>query len=368
MHVRTMRPSGPHELPQKRRKIPWARLILILAIAGVLGYIFVPRYLSIGADGVVMGQLVPVAPLFSARIDSIAVQCGQSVTKGQPVAIVTNFLLQGQYEQDNQRMSADLVTQQIAQSQGLTEALAAEASALERYQSAVYETRKLETIKDAYEHTFEAGAIGRLPYEEAAADWRAAVAEQQSLQSLWEQAHDRVARVKSEDGNLEKSYANQVAVSDDLKNQVHAQALFAPVSGRIVQCDGEPQAIIEAGTAIYKIFSPKRAYVLAYFDPPATARVHVGDKVAVSIVGFPTRIEGRVVVIYPTLSRLPDQLTRFFWQHQQWSEYRPIKISIPTMDNNLTDQLAYDAQVHVEIQQHMLPWQSRTVETETALR
>jgi multidrug resistance efflux pump len=363
MHVRTLRPPGPQELPRKRRGFPWARVIFTLVILGVLGYIFVPRYYSIGADGLVVGNLVPVTPLFDARIDTIGVQCGQSVSKGQAVAIVTNFLLEGQYQQDYQKAISDLTTQRIAQNQGVTEAIAAEASAQEHYQSAAYETQKLALVKDAYQKTYEQGAVGRVAYEQALSDWQAAVAEEQSLKSAWDQARQRVDRVEAEDANLVQGYANQVAVTNDLKNQVQTQTLFAPVTGRVVECDGQPQAIVVAGTPIYRIFAPDRAFVLAYFDPKATEGVHVGDKATVSILGIPDKVEGRVQVIYPTLSRLPDQLTKFFWQHQQWSEYRPVKIALPKMDAGVTQALAYDAQVRVNIQRHALPWQNGSVET-----
>jgi multidrug resistance efflux pump len=363
MHVRTLRPPAPQGLPRKRRRFPWARAILVAIILGVLGYIFIPRYFSIGADAVVMGNLVPVTPLFDARIDTIGVQCGQGVYKGQPVAIVTNFLLQGQYQQDYQRAMSDLTTQRIAQNQGVTEAIAAEASAQEHYQSAAYDARKLGLVKDAYEKTYEQGAIGRVAYEQAVGDWQAAVSEAQSLKAAWDEARERVKRVVNEDANLVQGYANQAAVTNQLENQVQSQTLYAPVTGRIVECQGQPQAIVVAGTPIYKIFAPDRAFVLAYFDPKSTGEIHVGDKATVSIVGYPDRVEGRVQVIYPALSRLPDQLTKFFWQHEQWSEYQPVKIALPRMNSDLLEALAYDAQARVNIQRHALPWETKPVET-----
>ncbi|MDE2571446.1 MAG: HlyD family efflux transporter periplasmic adaptor subunit [bacterium] len=355
--VRSLRPIVPRELPRPRRGFPWARAILIVTIIALCTYVLLPRYLNLIADGLVEGDLIPIAPLFRARIERSFVQCDQVVREGQPLAAVTNFLLEGQYAQDYQKAVDDLRAQQIAQSEGLAQARIAEATALERYQSSVYDARKLEIMKDAYEQTYRQGAIGRLAFESARADWNAAKAESNGLRDIWSQAREHSRRIQAENAQRVAGYANEVALLGDLKSQVHSQTLGAPVRGRVVECAAQPQAIVDAGTPIYKIFAPNRAYILAFFAPNVASSIHVGEPAKVYITGFPAPVAGNVTAIYPSLAKLPDQLTKYFWQHQQWSEYRPVKIVLSQVRRNVRERLTYDAQVRVEIRRRALTWQ-----------
>lgn len=358
MITRSFRSPGPIVAVTPRRGFPWARIILVLAILGVAGYLIVPLYLNFSADGVVEGDLVPVAPLFRARIDRSIVECGQQVHAGQALAVVTNFMLEGQYEQNYQKATDDLRTQLITQNEGLTGARIDEATAREKYLSSTFATRRLETLKNAYRQTYEQGAIGRATYDSAVADWEAAKAETDALHDIWAQAQEHTRRIEAENAQRVAGYANQVALIGGLRNQVGSQVLAAPVGGRVVECTAQPQAIVEAGAPIYKIFATDRAYVLAFFSPNTVSHLHVGQIAQVSISGLRARATGKIVDIYPNVAKLPDQLTKYFWQHEQWSQYRPVKILLSQTPADVRLQLTYDTQAHIEIKRHSLPWRT----------
>jgi multidrug resistance efflux pump len=357
MYVRTLRPPSPKPIPPPRLGFPWARVILIVAIIGVILYFALPWYFNFTAQGVVDGDLIPVGPIFRSRIEQTLVQCNDMVGEGQHLAVVTNFLLEGQYTTAYQKAVEDLRTDQISQSEGPAQARIAEASARQAYLSSVYDARKLEITKNAYEQTYRQGAIGQVAYEGARAAWQAAVAESDGLRDVWSQAQERTRRVQAESAQRVSADSKSVAQLEGLMGQVRTHVLSAPVQGQVVECAAQPQAIVEAGTPIYKIFAPGRAYVLAFFGPSAVTSLHVGDAASVSIAGISGEREGKIAAIYPTLSKLPDQLTRYFWQRQQWSEYRPVKIALVQTDPDFQRQLTYDAQVQVRITRHKLPWQ-----------
>jgi multidrug resistance efflux pump len=355
MYLRSFRPLALPGPPPKRRRFPWARLILIAVICAVAAWIFVPRYLSLNAQGIIEGDLVPVAPLFNARLSDRMVYCDDTVRQGQPVATVTNFLLEGQYDQDYSKTVTDLSTERIAQVEGLTEAQIEYASARERYSSALYDAQKLKITADAYENTYKEGAIGQVAYQTALADYQAAVAEANSLKQIMDDANERVNRITQTNAAQIAGSQNELAVVNGLKNQVHAQTLAAPVSGTIVYCDNaKPENIVDAGAPIFKIFDPTRAYVVGYFDPGTAPKVHDGQRAIVSIPGFDKSVEGRVVHVYPSLEALPDQLTRYFWQKEQWSEYRPVKIKLYNVTPEIREELTYNSQVHIRIPQRSL--------------
>ena len=359
MYLHTLRPPSLPPPPVKRRwRFPWARVIVITAIAAIVAYFVVPRYFTLAADGVVEGDLAPVAPLFSARLASRLVQCEDSVRQGQPLAVVTNFIMEGQYAQDYQKASEGLSTERIAETEGLNQALTDEATASERYSAAASQARKLDIVKDAYERTYRQGAIDRVAYETARADWQAAVAQADSYRSMLVASQEHVQRVRDEDAERIAGYEQEAALVSDLKDKVHAQTLSAPISGRVVDCTAQPAQVIEAGTPIYKIFAPSRAYVLAFFEPKTAQRVRLGAVASVHLAGNDTPLEGRVVAIYSSLSKLPDQLTRYFWQKDQWSEYRPIKIKLLNVEPQMLQELTYDAQVAVTIPQRASVLQS----------
>ena len=352
MYLHTLRPPALPPPPiQRRWRFPWARVILITAIAAIVAYFVVPRYLTLAAYGVVDGDLIPVAPLFSARLSSRLVQCEERVRRGQPLAVITNFIMEGQYAQDYQKAVEGLQTERIAAAEGLSQALTDEAAASEKYSAAAYQARKLEIVKDAYERTYRQGAIDRVAYETARADWQAAVAQANSYGSMLVASQEHVQRVRDEDAERVAGYEQETTLVSNLKDQVHAQTLSAPVSGRVVECTAQPAQVIEAGTPIYKIFAPSRAFVLAFFDPKTAQRVRLGALASVRLSGDDTPMEGRVVAIYSSLSKLPDQLTRYFWQKEQWSEYRPVKIKLTNVSPQILQELTYNAQVAVTIPQ-----------------
>jgi multidrug resistance efflux pump len=121
------------------------------------------------------------------------------------------------------------------------------------------------------------------------------------------------------------------------------------VTGDIVDCIDRPQNVIEPGTPILSLFQPNRAYVVAYFDPNAVAKVRVGQTAEVKITGVPHSVQGRVAWIYPNLTALPPDLTLFFWQHVQFSQYRPVKILLDRLPALDRQQLYYGAKARVSI-------------------
>ncbi len=73
MRLRSWRGTTPlSESP--KRPFPWARTLLILAVVGLIAYIFLPNYFYLRADALVQGNLVPVTPIYRVRVDNLLVQ------------------------------------------------------------------------------------------------------------------------------------------------------------------------------------------------------------------------------------------------------------------------------------------------------
>ncbi len=349
MRIRSWRGSTAVASSTPRRRIPWARIILIVAFFALLAYLLVPAYYFASADALVEGDLVPVTPIFRARIDRLMVQCDDRVHAGQKVAVVSNYLVQAEYEQQYQQSISELGLSQIALDQGGAAATTEESADLAKYQAADIEARRLHDVFTNYDAAYRAGGIPRVEWESKRQDWLAAVSTSEGLRQVWQHASEHVQRVNSDNQTRVASDARNSERQASLAKRVSAEALTAPVSGFVMNCKLRPDNVVDAGAPIFDIFSPQRAYVIAYYNPGDLEHVHIGQHADVYVAGSKRPIDGRVVSVYPDLAKLPTQLTRFFWQHVQWSEYRPVRIALDHVAPAVRAQLYYDAQTRVRI-------------------
>ena len=341
-------PSGP----RRGRRFPWARILLVAAVIAAAAYVFLPRYFNVTADGLIEGDLVPVAPIFRARVDRSMVDCSATVTRGQPVATVSNFLLEQQYAADSQKLQDAARDARVSDVESVAQAKVELETERMQAASAGVDAAKKRSIFEAYDRSYRAGAVGEMSWESARFDWQNAQAQIRGNDAIIAQTQERIARLADADQHRIGSLEAEATQASGFGSRVRAQTLYAPISGSIVDCAARPEAIVEAGTPLYHIFSNERAYVLAFFDPRSVAAIRLGQKADVRIAGTPGALEGRVTAIYPTLAALPDALQRYFWQHVQWSEYRPVKITFANVPRRLRGDLVYDAQVKVAVPQH----------------
>jgi multidrug resistance efflux pump len=325
------------------------RVSLVLLVVAILVYLLLPGYFFVSADALVQGDLVPVTPIYRARIDRLFVSCDQRVRAGQKLAVISNFLVQADYQREYEESLTSLDLSKIALDQGVAEARTEEEATREKYIAAVATAHRLELTFKSYDRAYKAGAIARVDWDAKRGDWQAAVATADSLKEQVARDEQRVQRVIVD----QKA---KIAVDEEasqreqgIVQRVGSETMLAPVSGYIVDCKMRPDNVVEPGAPVFDIFEPRRAYVLAFFNPASLDKVHIGQRVDVQVTGLPKKVLGRVVGVYPDLAKLPDQLTRFFWQHEQWSEYRPVRIALDTLPPALRDQLYYDAQTHVRI-------------------
>jgi multidrug resistance efflux pump len=348
VRIRSWRGTTPVST-SARRRFPWARVLLIGGAVAIALYLFVPTLFFVSADALVQGDLVPVTPIFRARIDRLLVKCDDRVDRGQLVAVVSNFIVQADYEQQLQQSVASQSLSQIALDQGVSAARTAADAAEEKYVSTKADADRLGEVFVGYDRAYRDGGIARFDWESKRADWQAAIALAAEERGVWQHAQQHVGRVESD--NRAKLASDRTAANrtEALVKRVGAEKLNAPVGGYVVDCKERPDNVVDAGASIVDIFSPQRAYVLAYFNPDAISHARIGGRVDVDVAGLPQPIEGRIESVYPNLVKLPPQLERFFWQHVQWSEYRPVRISLDRVPPTDRAALYYDAQARVNV-------------------
>lgn len=323
-------------------------LVLIALLASA--YILVPRYFYLDADALVQGELVPVTPIYRAKLAQLYVRCNDRVSAQQTLAVISNFLVQADYDQQYEEAKERLALAKIALDEGVSQARALEDAAHQKYLAAQLDADRKGTLFEAYDRTYRLGAIGRVEWESQRAEWQTALATAKSLRDEWQDARLRLTRVGIDEEARISANTEATARVGALSKRVSAEPLKAPVSGYIVECNNlRPDNVIEPGIPLFDIFDPRRAYILAFFSPSAIANLRVGQEAQIDVKGIGQTLDGRVTGIYPNLTKLPEQMTRFFWEHVQWAEYRPVRIAFSNVPPGVLAQLGYDSQSRVRI-------------------
>ncbi|MGH7660521.1 MAG: HlyD family secretion protein [Vulcanimicrobiaceae bacterium] len=343
-----------------RRGFPWFRLALVVTVLAVSAYLLIPNFFYVSADALVQGDLVPVTTLFVARINRLYAKCDDRVVAGQKVADVSNFLVQANYQEQYLLSLRELILSQNAFNEGIDAARSTAEASRAKFQEYSTAANRLRQVFVGYDRAYKADAIGRVEWEAKREEWQAALALAESARLEWVRDTQHVHRVESDSRAKIASAQREVRETHSIVDRMGSEALRAPTAGFVVDCNQRPGNVINPGDPMINIFDPNRAYVLAYFNTSSIDKVRIGQRPEIILPGFSQPVTGRVSAIYPTLSKLPDDLTRYFWQHVQWSEYRPVRIELDGISREERDRLSYDTQARVRIRIRN-SWNSPTV-------
>jgi len=353
MHFRgksqTKPAPGTVAASKKRR---WARIALAPLLGGTFMYAVAVPPANLRVEGLLQGDLIPVAPLYRAQITQQLTSCYSKVKAGEPLVIVSNFILDEQYASDYQTRMTSLHLEEINQNEGAAAADMEIRMARQNYQAAAASAEKTKALAQAYDELHEAGAIGRMARDAARSDSLRATAETAALRDAWKKSQLNLVQARKSSVEKIASLHQQLGLTEEARKRVSSQPLLSPAPGQVLDCAAHPNAVVEAGTPIYRIFDIDRAYVMVFTDPAEISRLSVGMPAYISIPGISENLPGHIAALTPEAAKLPESLTRYFWQHNQWSQYRPVKIALDDLeklDPALREKLIFDARVQVRI-------------------
>lgn len=353
MHFRGKSPGKTGlNMDASGRKGRLTRMAGVSMLGGAFMYTAVVPPTNMYMEGMVQGDLVPVAPMFRAQVTQTLATCYGRVKADEPLAIVNNFMLDEQYSSDYQARQASLRLEQINQNEGIAAAARDVEVAWQHHLAASATAEKLRSLSRSYDELHAAQAIGAAARDAALADWMRASAEAAASRSAWLKA--KLSLDQARKGSAEKvdSLEKQITLLDQTRQRVSQQSLRSPVAGQVIGCSARPNAVVEAGTPIYQVFDTDRAYVMVFADPDEAASLKEGMPAYVDIPGIGESLPGHIAAVTMEATSLPQPLTRYFWQHDQWSQYRPIKVSIDNLDKlkpELRQKLIFNAKVKARI-------------------
>ena len=295
--------------------LAWRRLrrilvaIVLIAGAGGLGLYLIPGGFFLNADGLVLRQPISVSSPYDARIKEILVRPGDSVAKGQTIAIVESPSIS--------RSLADLSAQRARISTRLSE--------LEARQKVI--AQLLPIAEESANHA-------RAYLDELTKAGAKGLTVSRSLQEI-SAAHlaasERVISLKAEKESLGSQLtSNKLALDETNGAFAHLQQIYqdgvirAPIAGYVGSTVASAGEVLSPGKdQIAQIFAGK-SFVLAFMPESYLFDVELGESVSVKARG--KTVTGTVQKILPVTDSLPPE---FQLPSKARNRGQVVRISLP---------------------------------------
>jgi len=301
--------------------------ILVLALAVALCYWAYPLLLGeqdvIEASGTIEATTINVTAKVAGTIESLNVRSGDQVQKGQLLAVLSRNDLVAQKERDElsvikaETALADLLSG--ARVQEHKEAQANVNIAQANYRRAADDERRLKAL-------WESGAVSQLEYEKAQANLEIArnqLAAAEARLSLLEEG-SRAEVIKAAEIEVERNKAILKATEAMLADL----QIVSPLDGVVASKNYEEGEYLQVGSPLLTIVQADDLWVKVYIPTDDLPYITLGQKVQVSVTGYPQTFEGvveeiaakgeftpktiqtkkeRTNIVFAVKIRLPDQ-------------------------------------------------------------
>jgi multidrug resistance efflux pump len=331
------------------RRLWWIRprTILFVIFACILAA-FAADWAWIRGNGIVAGQLTPVAPIVQARLQKLLVACPDHVKRGQPLAEFINEATVESAAQQLQHLQLQLT--QARATIDIAEREAKAAAKLVEAQAAVL--TQLTAVYNAEDPLVKKGFVAVLVWQQAKAAVDRADAETAAAQFVYE---TKIAdRTRAElDAQVLAQRIDSFKASPELTGHFF---LTAATDGIVTECTAQVGQVIDARTPIFSIFNPNDTYAVVFFDPRDVSKLAPGQSFEVSVGGLDKPVTGTLTDFYPELSALPSSLTRYFWQEEKWSQYAPARIDFTNVSPAERNKIFAWAQLSVTRSESIVSW------------
>ncbi|MGF1992138.1 MAG: efflux RND transporter periplasmic adaptor subunit [Nostoc sp. ZfuVER08] len=230
-------------------------------------------------------RIVSLRSQVEARLLSLNLDVGDTVTRGQTVGQLDDALLLTAYKQAEAELAA-LKSEVVRASTQVSNARAdVERARLEVVQAQADSQRQ--------QKLFQAGAIAQQAAEQARTQAQTAA---QALRAAQEQVRTEQQAVAAAQGRV---LAQQALVAETKERRSYAR-LISPITGVVTEKVTEPGNLLQAGSEVFKIGDFNRVKVVVQVSELELAKIQVGQSVKVRLDAFPNEtLIGRVTRISP---------------------------------------------------------------------
>jgi len=276
---------------EKKKRIALVLVVALLSAGGYWGY---HNYLAqdsstIEATGTIETTTVDLSAKLQGTIESVAVNAGDTVSRGQVVAELSRSDLTAQRERDAlavlkaEAALADL--QSGARDQEIKEAALALDTTRVQHEQAAADLKRLESL-------YEAGAIPQAEYENAVNREKLAANQMEAARirlSLLESG-SRPQQVNAARVEVERSKAvlkAAEAVLEDLK-------IVAPIDGRVLSRNYEAGEYVNPGVPVMTIADLSDMWIRVYIPTTDLPHIKLGQQVTFTVSGADRIFQGVV--------------------------------------------------------------------------
>jgi membrane fusion protein (multidrug efflux system) len=319
--------------PRIRRLLLMVALPVVLVVAGLWYWVHSSRFQDTDNAYVVADQ-VNVAPQVAGRVTAVAVTQNQTVAAGQLLLQLDPQPFQIALDQANANL--ENVRNQIKVQQAALTGAEAHAAYLRREVE-----RKTNLVKQ------DVVAASKLD----------------DLKTQLTEAEQQIAQLKANlNGDPDLPYTQQatykqaLAARDDAALQLSYATLRAPAAGVVTEVDIKPGDVVAVGKPVFALVMSGKRWIEANFKETQLTRVHVGQKVEVTVDTYPGRKwQGTVESIAPgtgsVFSVLPAQNATGNWV--KVVQRIPLRVAIA--DNSGGPDLRAGMSAEVDIDTHYNP-------------
>lgn len=272
----------------------WLYLAGVLGLAVWLFTFYFSGLLFFQSDGLVLGEPAVVAAEFTATVQDLAVEQGDTVNRGEVAATVSSQSV----TETIARLTAEIATLQARRGERSTRGVVVD-KLLELAQN----RQKVATA--ARERLESAQIKGYLPLNPRTA---AVDLEYRSYEEL-ETLRAEKSVISSEIATLSTALAQAEKALDDLRKLYDGGRLRIPIDGVVSRVVAQKGAVVRAGEPIVELYGNRR-FILAYIPTGRLYSFAVGDAVNIRI-GFQTS-RGRITRVEPVAATLPREFQRAF--------------------------------------------------------
>lgn len=331
-------------IQQKKKRVLFLFIGLIFLIILIFGGYFYKNQVtqaseqqSLTATGTLEGTSVLAAFKVPGRIDSLFVEEGSQVKKGDVLAALETSELEAKLSQaQGAQEAAQAASRQAEEAVSLTSQQVE--TTISQCQAKVEQANvKLRSAQQTYDRMVElhkAGAIADSQFDDATNNYDAAkqtLAEAQAALAQAESARLKVG-VSQAQYDAAVGQANQAKGSvQEAKTYLANSKLKAPMDGFITQKYLEQGEMLNAGTPVFEITDLANSYVKVFISEKKIGRVRLGQRAEVRVAAFPDKVfEGKVLFINNAGDFAVHKAVNEQYQHDIRSF--EVKIAVPNPD------------------------------------
>ncbi|AEG59719.1 HlyD family secretion protein [Desulforamulus ruminis] len=328
-----------------------AVVIIAVAIFGIRWYIQLTTTVTTD-NAKVSSDLVNICADVSGRLTEVHVKEGDTVKVGQLLAQVdeSQYLINASQAQAVWEISKIAITKLPNDIEAAQKSVSkAENSLSAAIAQAAISKLAMEDSKRILDNNttlYQQGAVSKETLDKCTTEYETAVKALEAANANVQAAQDSVSAAQIQLDTLKKTgdatYAAQEkqakATYDKAQLDLAHTTIKSPISGNVVKVTALKGQNVSSGSSLFTIVNPERVWILANIEEKKVGRIHIGDKVKVTVDAYPDMVlDGKVEevsgVTQSSFSVLPTENAS--GNYTKVAQRLPIKISVVQQGDRL---------------------------------